>query len=889
MGTMSNLSEFRLTGQAAAEVMEIIGTDNVGALDPTVKAESLFSRRRTENIARLARQWFLEAMNHPLWKTYMREAPEDEGFYIGGDLQWSHEGSLEDLRALRARNRTTVTRNHIQPIVDVLTGFERQNQYDLKAVAQGQHDIDADDAEQLSWLLKFVQDQTNCQEVQSEVFEDGIIRGMAAVEVGINWQNDPVNGEIEVKRLQPGIDVVWDPHWKEYDLSDARYVIKFKWLYVEDVVAQYPEHEALILAALDSLDLDMGYALGNNETSQGEPANPYGGVTNHPTEDIDSELIMYDPLGRRLLVLEVYHRTYTIAWVCVNAESGQKQECATLDEAEKIIAADPVRWRKEKRTKRIIRRGVVIPATVQTLEEDDDTPYENDTDAYPIVPYVAKRKGRHVYGVVRNLKDPQRVENKKMSQILDILGRYANMRMMYQRGSIEDPRQLEVNSTAPLAVNPTGTQMPPTYLVPPLGDLLNALVGISANNEQVLKTISGINTDLLGQKADDTSGIAIARRQAQGQTIATVYFDNLKRTRRLMGQRLAKRVQQVMTTEQVMRLTDRQTGETRTVMLNPLDAKRFSDDKSYQDWRNKQRDAGRPFVLRDVSALKFDVTISESPSTPSARQTALLALLEIAGKFPPVIPAILEQALKLADIPDRQDILARVARIPEVAALAQDPQPQGPPPQEPPRVSLSLRAEVDPKTALQLAAGQPPDPEAVEIEHTPTLGAAQIRADAQAAQPAPSGAPGEDPAAKAAEKAADRQAQSADRAADRAAQSADRQAEREAKRADKAEDRKLKAQDQAVKQSIAGQQAAATTATRARLADAKVKEGIVRAGQPSVSGVTQSSGSLPLPAGVVANPATPDNPRVALPQDAGFTAGGPPPYVPRRAPRRGRL
>ena len=39
------------------------------------------------------RAWFMEAWNHPLWIYYRREAEEDEGFYSGGEDQWSEGGS----------------------------------------------------------------------------------------------------------------------------------------------------------------------------------------------------------------------------------------------------------------------------------------------------------------------------------------------------------------------------------------------------------------------------------------------------------------------------------------------------------------------------------------------------------------------------------------------------------------------------------------------------------------------------------------------------------------------------------------------------------------------------------------------------------------------------
>ena len=72
---------------------------------------------------------------------------------------------------------------------------------------------------------------------------------------------------------------------------------------------------------------------------------------------------------------------------------------------------------------------------------------------------------------------------------------------------------------------------------------------------------------------------------------------------------------------------------------------------------------GRPYVRRNVEALDYDVTLSESPTTPSARATALLALLEIVGKMPAILPAVVDVILDLADIPDKPKILRRIRAI----------------------------------------------------------------------------------------------------------------------------------------------------------------------------------------------------------------------------------
>src|SRR3990167_11241638 len=92
---------------------------------------------QSDSIAMRSRAWYLDAVNHPLWVKYIRESNEDLGFYICGEFQWSHGGDTRDLQRLKMQNRTVVTINHIQAIVDLLIGFERQTRFDIRAVPQG--------------------------------------------------------------------------------------------------------------------------------------------------------------------------------------------------------------------------------------------------------------------------------------------------------------------------------------------------------------------------------------------------------------------------------------------------------------------------------------------------------------------------------------------------------------------------------------------------------------------------------------------------------------------------------------------------------------------------------------------------------------------------------
>jgi len=592
------------------------------------------------------------------------------GFYIGGKLQWSKDGGYADYNKLIEGERTVLSINHVGPIVDVMTGMERQARSALKAVPQG--DDDDEDARILTWLLTFEQEQTGFADRHTEVFEDGIITGLDCLEIGIDY-NAGKKPRITIDRRRPGIDILWDPFWTRYDGSDARYWIKFKMAFVQDLIAEYPEHKAELLAAVGQLrELVKLQGVTTKDASDA-----YGHVRNHPVENLDHELRFFDPRDSRLMVMEVYYRIYETVWVVVDTDTDTIEIEEDLDGepltsalAHSMAAGDPTHLKAKGIEVRKVRMSTLIPSTYQVLEAHKN-PYPNDDDHYPFSLYIAKRKRDHIYGIVRNLKDPQRVENKRWAQVLDILARFGNPRLLIPEGSVLNPEKVNADDDSPLVYRPDKGK--PEFLVPPIAELANVLTALALQMKMNLRDTSGVNTAQHGIREGDESGIALARLQAQGNIIATLFFDNLRKTRKYSGQRLARRIQQVYTAEDTVRLTN-ELGEPVLVTINPR-ALRTKDKEALTAARKALSGAGKPHVLRDPSALKYDVVLSDAPATPTARALAFQGLLDTLKVAPMLTPLVLDVLVELGDFPERAKILKRVQMM--LAASLAGPPPAG--------------------------------------------------------------------------------------------------------------------------------------------------------------------------------------------------------------------
>lgn len=642
-----------------------------------------------DDIAVRIRNWYLADMAHPFWQTYIKQSKIDRGYYVGGDGQWvDEEGQKTDLALLKDQKRAHVSINQIKPIVKVLTGFERQTRYDLNVLPQGEED--ADDARIMSWLMKFCETLAHLNEYRSEQFKATLIEGMSALSVDLDWTENPVTGDITFCRFWPGQDCIWDPTWQRFDLSDASHFLKFRWAWIEDLVAIYgdtDEKAEKIRASFTPLD---GVWAASEHVTTGPVTDAYGSTGAHvmePPRAPGGYDAFYDPQLRRALVIEAWYPTYEVVWLAVDQRSGKVEQMPDAESARKFAASDPDHITAIRRLRRAMRMAVTVPATMELLD-DGPSPYTNDQQAYPVVVEVGDRtRGGYaatasdaddVRGIVRDLRDAQRVENKRLSQALDLVSRWSKIRRVAEENSVVDPVGLaDPLSEATIWVK-TGSQ-PPRWDIPAgLPELSRLLLGIADSMKVNIHQTSGINTDLLGTTEDaSSSGIAIARRQAQGQVIATEFFDNHRLAGEITAQRLARRIQQKFTLDEFVRLTN-EIGQPVVVRLNPSEYKSMEGAK-WKDLRAALPKDG-PLILRDVSKLKYDLVMSETPATPTQRSEGLRVLLEIVGKAPNFLPILADKIIELTDgIPNRHEIIQRVRQMQGLDAEGKPLPPPAPP------------------------------------------------------------------------------------------------------------------------------------------------------------------------------------------------------------------
>lgn len=146
------------------------------------------------------------------------------------------------LDANKAKNKFSLTINRIFPIINQLSGFDAQNPKDIKTT--NLRGGTQKGAEILTALTKHTLDINHASRQENQAFEDGVRCARGYMEADISYDDDPMNGDIVIDKLDP-FNVIPDPTCKSYNFNDpkngAKYLIVEKWYDKEYIENKYKD------------------------------------------------------------------------------------------------------------------------------------------------------------------------------------------------------------------------------------------------------------------------------------------------------------------------------------------------------------------------------------------------------------------------------------------------------------------------------------------------------------------------------------------------------------------------------------------------------------------------------------------------------------------------
>lgn len=213
----------------------------------------------------------------------------------------------------------------------------------------------------------------------------------------------------------------------------------------------------------------------------------------------------------------------------------------------------------------------------------------------------------------------------------------------------------------------------PERQLPP--SMPSALVQEAQIASDDMKGTTGIYDAALGDKSNETSGIAITRRQSESDVANYHFSDNLQRSLEHCGRILIDIIPRIYDNERVVRLLGHDhEKEAKFATINQVV---MSAD-------------GMPMMINDLSAASFDVRVTVGRSYASKRIEAANSMVEFMRAMPQTAPLLGDLFAKAMDWPEADEIAKRLRNMVPQQAF-RDPEAPPPNPMDDPMVQLDAR------------------------------------------------------------------------------------------------------------------------------------------------------------------------------------------------------
>ena len=480
-------------------------------------------------------QFFYDAWR--TWSLYYAQAYRDLRAYAGDN--WTN---LEKTK-LEKQNRMVLELNKIRRVVNLYSGYERENR--TSTVCAPVESSDSDTADQFSDILYYVYEKANADYIISEAFEHSLKTGLSILGIYMDYSKDKVNGDIKMY-WKPFNALMFDPYFTKRDLSDCDQASTRDLLSKEQIKSMLPWVEPSIIDNLPTGIRDNKYQ--------------YLGIyRQYNSTYIAKNLCTYDQYWKRITKEQKY---------LVDMETGVTEEWFGTKEEEKQLKEDikqTPRLQFINSHKRSLELNIIVSG--QLLYTGPDP---TGLDTYPFVPVLLYHEPLidtyelKIQGIVRSVRDAQRQYNRRHSQIIDIMESIINTGWITKNGAVVDPamlmqagqgKQIVVNegydvNTDIREISPPN--IPPGYLS--YQDII----------DKNIMEIPGASDELLGLSSvgdSQVSGKLAEVRASNGLKGNRGIFDNLEQTKKYLGKIVIEAIQKNYSAGKIERILGYQPTE----------------------------------------------------------------------------------------------------------------------------------------------------------------------------------------------------------------------------------------------------------------------------------------------------------------------------------------
>lgn len=557
-----------------------------------------------------------------------RNGREAYDFYNG--KQWDEF----DKRQMELKKRPAITINETRGKINVLRGYHISNRTDI--VYRPMESSDQVIAELYTRAVKSILDRCDYTFHETRALTDALVAGRGVLRLYVDYTED-IDGEIRVEWL-PWDQIYYGPH-DELDLRDCAVEARVRWLKLSQAKSMFPE-----------------YADEIQESYEAEEDDPYPSLRRTGRQyDVPSKdgFKLIDTEAKRVRLVELWRKEYQRASVAVHAvddffeplDGWKAKDIAAVKRLPgmSVVPQDKSRMRVTRMV-----GGVIVS------DEYPDLPVQ-DFQTFPIYCY----KLRDGYqGLVEDMKDLQRLENKVFSQHADILNKIAATGWFVDAQTFADKREYEnfkQNASSPgFVVKVRNIAHVPVQVQPP--QIPPATIQALDVAAQKMREVSNINLDIQGLNSDVQSGVAIVEKKRQSLIGNAFVFDNLSLVKKRLGRNILRLLCALYTPERLYKLI---MGEH---MRNPVLL-------SNAEGQEIPIDQIEPRVVLEALSIsdptRFDVTVDESPFNSTMRRANFVEWAQMAANGVPVPPSLL---VEMSDLPNKQRAMQMIIQSQQAQA-----------------------------------------------------------------------------------------------------------------------------------------------------------------------------------------------------------------------------
>lgn len=296
------------------------------------------------------------------------------------------------------------------------------------------------------------------------------------------------------------------------------------------------------------------------------------------------------------------------------------------------------------------------------------------------------------WGLVRHAKDAQRAYNYNRTAQVETVARAPTAKYWATAAQAEGHTEKWAEAhrqNFPVQLYNADPQAPGAPQRMPGADVPAALITLAQIDADDIKATTGIYDASLGNRSNETSGVAIRQRQQEGELSVYNYGDNVSKAVRRTWSLLVDLIPHIYDTQRQIRVLGAD-GAAKYLAIND--------------------------GTIDLSRGKYDVTVTTGPSFSTQRQEAAEVYMGLAQANPAVFGVAGDLIFKSLDLPYAEDIAERLKAVlppPIQQLLAAKEQSGGQ--QMPPEVTAAM-ARVDQAMGVVQQQSQLVQQAAAEVE-----------------------------------------------------------------------------------------------------------------------------------------------------------------------------